>query len=88
VTVVIVTGAASGIGAATAQRLRRDGVTVIAADIAEGVDHRLDVADPAGWAALVAPLRRVDGGVAAHAGAKALSDALRPTGDANAKTDL
>jgi 3alpha(or 20beta)-hydroxysteroid dehydrogenase len=61
VTVVIVTGAASGIGAATAERLRRDGLTVIAADIAAGAEHRLDVADPAGWAALVAPLERVDG---------------------------
>ena len=59
--VVIVTGAASGIGAATAALLRRDGATVIAADIADGAEHRLDVADPASWAALVAPLERVDG---------------------------
>jgi 3alpha(or 20beta)-hydroxysteroid dehydrogenase len=68
VTVVIVTGAASGIGAATADLLRRDGVTVIAADIAEGAEHRLDVADPGSWAALVAPLERVDGLVNAAGG--------------------
>ena len=61
VSVVIVTGAASGIGAATAALLRRDGATVIAADVAAGAEHQLDVADPASWARLVAPLERVDG---------------------------
>ena len=59
--VIIVTGAASGIGAATAQLLREAGETVIGADITEPADGRLDVADPESWARLVAPLERVDG---------------------------
>ena len=37
--VVVVTGAASGIGRATARRLLDDGATVVGADIAEKVDH-------------------------------------------------
>jgi 3alpha(or 20beta)-hydroxysteroid dehydrogenase len=59
--VVIVTGAASGIGAATAALLRGDGVEVIAADISPDAAHRLDVSDPASWSELVARLDRVDG---------------------------
>jgi NAD(P)-dependent dehydrogenase (short-subunit alcohol dehydrogenase family) len=43
----LVTGAARGIGAAIADRLRADGVEVITIDRDEGADHRLDiVADP------------------------------------------
>jgi 3alpha(or 20beta)-hydroxysteroid dehydrogenase len=59
--VVVVTGAASGQGAAEAAALRRDGATVIATDViaGEGI-HRLDVGDPQGWAALAADLPRVD----------------------------
>ena len=42
-----VTGAARGLGAAIAERLRRDGVDVVTADVAAGCDLRLDVArDP------------------------------------------
>ena len=59
--VIIVTGAASGIGAATAAAAARSGETVIGADIAEAAERRLDVADPESWARLVAPLERVDG---------------------------
>ena len=41
------TGAARGIGAAIAERLRRDGFEVVTIDRDEGADHRLDiVADP------------------------------------------
>ena len=43
----IVTGGASGIGAATAARLRRDGVRVITLDLVPGADHRVDVTDEA-----------------------------------------
>jgi NAD(P)-dependent dehydrogenase (short-subunit alcohol dehydrogenase family) len=43
--VAVVTGAASGIGAACADRLRVDGATVVTIDAAEGVDHELDVRD-------------------------------------------
>jgi NAD(P)-dependent dehydrogenase (short-subunit alcohol dehydrogenase family) len=61
--VAIVTGAASGIGAAIAQRLRNAGATVVAADIADARDlieswgcayRRTDVSDPSDVAALCA----------------------------------
>jgi 2-dehydro-3-deoxy-L-rhamnonate dehydrogenase (NAD+) len=48
----LVAGGASGIGAATAARLRADGVRVITADLAAGADERLDVTDPASVDAL------------------------------------
>jgi 3alpha(or 20beta)-hydroxysteroid dehydrogenase len=64
--VVIVTGAAQGQGAAEVDVLRAAGATVVAADVqdvAAGDDddilrHRLDVADPASWAALAGELER------------------------------
>ena len=46
-TVAVVTGAASGIGAATAERLAAEGATVATVDITGGVDHVLDVRDEA-----------------------------------------
>lgn len=49
----LVTGGASGIGAATAGRLRADGVRVVTADIAAGADELLDVTDPDAVATLV-----------------------------------
>jgi NAD(P)-dependent dehydrogenase (short-subunit alcohol dehydrogenase family) len=45
--VAVVTGAASGIGAATTDRLRADGATVVTVDIVGEVDHVLDVRDEA-----------------------------------------
>jgi NAD(P)-dependent dehydrogenase (short-subunit alcohol dehydrogenase family) len=43
----VVTGAARGIGAAIAGALARDGMDVVTIDIAEGCDHRVDIArDP------------------------------------------
>jgi NAD(P)-dependent dehydrogenase (short-subunit alcohol dehydrogenase family) len=59
--VVLVTGAASGIGAATAERVRADGGIAVGADLtpADGVDP-LDVSDEAAVAAFV------DGIVAEH----------------------
>jgi NAD(P)-dependent dehydrogenase (short-subunit alcohol dehydrogenase family) len=44
-TVAVVTGAASGIGAACVTRLRADGATVVTVDVTEGVDRVLDVRD-------------------------------------------
>ena len=46
-TVAVVTGAASGIGAACAERLSAEGAAVATIDITEGVDHVLDVRDEA-----------------------------------------
>ena len=58
---VIVTGAASGIGQATAELLRADGVDVVAADRSDEAAHRLDVSDPAAWDELVSGLDQIDG---------------------------
>jgi 2-dehydro-3-deoxy-L-rhamnonate dehydrogenase (NAD+) len=41
----VVTGGMSGIGAATAARLARDGVRVVTLDLADGADLRVDVTD-------------------------------------------
>lgn len=65
---VIVTGAGSGIGAATAARLRRDGVRVFAVDRAGEADLLLDVGDASASERIVAAaldaLGAVDGVVA------------------------
>ena len=50
----LVTGAASGIGAALARRLRSFGATVITIDIEGAVDRELDVRDLDGFRALIA----------------------------------
>lgn len=56
--VVVVTGAASGIGAATAAAVRSAGGTVVALDREPGTDHAaLDVRDPHAWADLADSLR-------------------------------
>jgi NAD(P)-dependent dehydrogenase (short-subunit alcohol dehydrogenase family) len=60
----LVTGGAGGIGAATANRLRTDGVRVVTADLAPGADERLDVTDPDAVAALIAALGPV--GILVH----------------------
>jgi NAD(P)-dependent dehydrogenase (short-subunit alcohol dehydrogenase family) len=60
----LVTGGASGIGAATAARLRADNVRVITADLAPGADERLDITDADAVAALIAELGTV--GILVH----------------------
>lgn len=74
--VVVVTGAARGLGAAAARLLAAEGATVVGCDLAPepaddlgGAGHRrLDVTDAAGWTALAGDLAarhgRVDGLVA------------------------
>jgi 3alpha(or 20beta)-hydroxysteroid dehydrogenase len=59
--VIIVTGAAGGIGAASVAVLRAAGADVVACDVTPEAEHRLDVADLPSWQALVLPLERVDG---------------------------
>ena len=72
--VAIVTGGASGIGAATARQLSADGAHVVVVDLAEDAGHataeeiggtfaKLDVGDSAGWSTLVADTERNHGGV-------------------------
>lgn len=56
----VVTGGASGLGLATAERLREDGVTVITLDRAEGADYAVDVTDDAALAALAAEIGSID----------------------------
>jgi 3alpha(or 20beta)-hydroxysteroid dehydrogenase len=79
VSVVVVTGAGQGQGAAEARLLAARGTTVIAADLTEapdedlpGVDYRqLDVTDQAGWTGLAKELAERHGrvhGLVANAG--------------------
>lgn len=56
----LVTGGASGLGLACAERLRSDGHEVLTADIAGGADLTLDVTDDAGVRAAVAEVGRID----------------------------
>jgi 3alpha(or 20beta)-hydroxysteroid dehydrogenase len=59
--VIIVTGAAGGIGAASVAVMRTAGAEVVACDVTPGAERHLDVADPDDWGAVVAPLERVNG---------------------------
>ncbi len=72
--VALVTGAASGIGRATSERLSREGAHVAVCDIDEsggkavaeacsGSFHRLDVSDPAAWTEAVAEISDLRGGL-------------------------
>lgn len=50
----LITGGASGLGAACAERLRVDGIEVVTADLSDGADLRLDVSDDEAVCAAVA----------------------------------
>lgn len=56
----LVTGGLSGLGAAAAQRLRRDGITVFTVDISAGADFQMDVTDEDAVAALPKQLPPID----------------------------
>jgi len=60
---VLVTGAASGLGAALTEAFRARGDEVLATDIAGGVDLRLDVTSDDDWAAALAHVEERWGGL-------------------------
>jgi len=49
----LITGGASGLGAAAAERLRADGLEVVTADLSGAADERVDVTDDAAVAELI-----------------------------------
>ena len=61
--VVIVTGAASGIGKASVELFRREGGTVVGVDVAEGADLRVDAGDEGQVCDLVEQVARDHGGL-------------------------
>jgi len=56
----VITGGARGLGAATAERLRQEGVKVVTIDVAGEVDHRVDITDEAALANVVERIGAVD----------------------------
>lgn len=56
----VVTGGMSGIGAATAQRLRADGLRVLTLDVVDGADFVVDVTDDEALRAAAAGIGLVD----------------------------
>lgn len=61
--VAIVTGAASGIGKAAVEMFRREGATVVGADVVEGADAIVDAGSEAEVKALVEKVGRDHGGL-------------------------
>ena len=61
--VAIVTGAASGIGKATVELFRREGATVVGADVSEGADAIVDAGSEDDVHALVEKVAREHGGL-------------------------
>jgi NAD(P)-dependent dehydrogenase (short-subunit alcohol dehydrogenase family) len=59
--VALVTGAGSGIGKASADRLTEEGATVVGLDVGPGVDHHVDVRDEAAVQRAVSEVVRAHG---------------------------
>ncbi|MDN4160993.1 SDR family NAD(P)-dependent oxidoreductase [Nocardioides abyssi] len=60
---VLVTGASSGLGKALTEAFRARGDEVLATDLAEGADLRLDITSDEDWAAAVEHVERTWGGL-------------------------
>ena len=56
----VITGGASGLGAAAAMRLRADGVRTVTLDLAETADHQVDITDEAALGAVAELIGPVD----------------------------
>lgn len=56
----LITGGCSGLGAAAAERLSRDGLDIVTVDLQPGADLRLDVSDDAAVAAAASRVGAVD----------------------------
>jgi len=56
----VITGGASGLGAAAAMRLRADGVRTVSLDLAETADHQVDITDEAALGAVAELIGPVD----------------------------
>jgi 2-dehydro-3-deoxy-L-rhamnonate dehydrogenase (NAD+) len=56
----VITGGGRGLGASTAERLRRDGVRTVTIDLAGDVDHHLDITDEAALNEVAARIGAVD----------------------------
>lgn len=72
---IIVTGAGSGIGAATAARLRADGATVFGIDLKGAVDLAIDVTEPGANEAIVTAATDAMGGIEGVAACAGISGA-------------